>query len=133
MLLLNVKSNKKETYIEVQNGDKAYRSRSLSLTETEFYCKEVVISMISSANFLVPVLYRSIPDPVELKKPLTDGFGLSDDHKKLIQVKGGKETVIDQGARWMIADSLKIQVAHALTLGNHMKGIWNERPHIPKA
>jgi hypothetical protein len=131
MLLLNVhKVNndgpgvKKGIYIEVLNVDKVYRSAVVQENEVEFFCKEVVIAMLAAASAGTPAIQTAIPEPVEIKKTFKNGIGLTDDHHKAIFLKDGKEHSFEEGARWMVADALKVRVIKAIDSGGHLKGEW---------
>jgi hypothetical protein len=122
MLLLNVRTKNKSTWVEVQNGEKSYRSRDLNAQEVDFFAKDVVLAMLAGAVVETPFLNKAIPDPVELKKPLTNGIGLSDDHRQVLLVKNGSVTVIEEGPRYLMADVLKVRVGHAINKQTHLKG-----------
>lgn len=124
MLLLNVTQINGNTFVEVQNGVTAYRSRALNPQEVDFFAKDVVLAMLAGAVLDTPFLNKAIPEPTELKEPLTNGIGLSMNHKQVLLVKDGNVTVVEEGVRYMMADILKTRVGHAIKNQTHFKGIF---------
>lgn len=126
MLLLSVRSDKTGFYVEVQSGDKAWRSRALDPErELGFFCKEVVLGMMSTAALDKPNLQNFIPEPTELKKTVKNGIGMTDDHRKCFILKDGKEIeVVDQGPRWMVSNSLMARVGHAIKKNTVINGVF---------
>lgn len=126
MILVNVRPTKEAGLwvVEVQNGKTAYRTEPLNDIKIEKVVNHVVMGMIASRGRNEPLLKHAIPDPIELTKPLTDGIGLSDNHKDFILVKKGKVQVLETGLAYQIAYQLMTRVGKAVMARTHLKGEW---------
>lgn len=127
MLLVNVKRVKKDENhmfhpqyaILIQEGDKCYESELYSEVQIEPMLIGVVCQMLSFIE-----LRQALPnDAKEIKGPLRNGIGLSDDHKQLIKIVNGKPEILMDDYRWMVANELKLYVGRKLMDKTFLKGL----------
>jgi hypothetical protein len=126
MLLLNIKRIHRaasplapQYKVQVQETDgTVFESPLLNEQQTENAVKEVVIAMVG----FLPLKNSLTIEATQLKKPLKDGIGLSDDHREFIKVKDGKVEVLEKDQRWMIARSLMLHVGKKILDRSFLSG-----------
>lgn len=129
MLLLNLRPSKAKTnhyHVEVQNGDKAYRSEPVRDYHVKLFVKDVVMAMLSTGFARKPFLDKAIPAPKELSKPLKNGIGLAESRNEIVLVTKGEVEVLYKHSRWRVAEEFIRIIDSAVMDGRYLSNQWKK-------